>query len=85
MSDDAEMIGAIRALLDSNNVPTSGFIDDHVRNCIAQRNILTEALRTMKHFDPKFVDAMLAKAYPAQLRSIGHPLVKSPSGSEVGK
>ncbi|CCB64422.1 hypothetical protein [Hyphomicrobium sp. MC1] len=56
ISSDA--IGLIRDLLTRNGVPVAAFIDDHVSNAIAQRNIIAEALRNIRNQ----IDAALDQA-----------------------
>lgn len=56
LSDDA--ITIIRQILTTNGVPVAAFIDDHVGNTIAQRNILVDALRDIRNQ----IDAALDKA-----------------------
>jgi len=51
-------VGIIRQLLTSNDVPVAAFIDDHVENAIAQRNILADALRNIRNQ----IDAALDQA-----------------------
>lgn len=46
LTDDA--ITAIRDLLNNANVPSTAYIDDHVGNAIAQRNILADALTQIR-------------------------------------
>ena len=69
-SIDQDACAEIRKILPTNNVPVATFIDDHVKNAIAQRNILAECLRSLR---PRLegwlladeIDAALAKAYPS--------------------
>lgn len=56
ISSDA--ICEIRNLLNAQNVPSAAFIDDHVANAIAQRNILADCLMRMR----ELIDAALAEA-----------------------
>lgn len=72
----------IRDLLTAHGVPISAFIDDHVANCIAQRNILAEALihaRVGASEDrAAAIDAAIAKAYPSgvEQRALGDAVVR---------
>jgi len=56
ISSDA--IYEVRRLLNAQKVPAAAFIDDHVGNAIAQRNILAGCLSRMR----ELIDAALAEA-----------------------
>lgn len=72
----------IRELLTNHGVPSAAFIDDHVANAIAQRNILAECLVNLRSGASQeraaAIDAAIAKAYPSgvELRALGDPLAK---------
>lgn len=73
---------SIRELLDAHGVPPAAFIDDHVANAIAQRNILAETLIGLRsgasHDRAAAIDAAMAKAYPSgiELRALGEAVVR---------
>jgi len=56
ISSDA--IYEVRRLLNAQNVPAAAFIEDHVGNAIAQRNILAGCLSRMR----ELIDAALTEA-----------------------
>lgn len=84
-SDDALDQAAcyeIRKLLKAQGVPSAAFIDDHVANAIAQRNILTECIvsmhATLTPEQQQSADDALARAYPTgvDLRAQGEAAVR---------
>jgi hypothetical protein len=79
---DQDACAEIRALLTRHGVPVAAFIDDHVANAIAQRNILASALletRTaIRHDKVALIDEALKKAYPSgtELNALGDAVAR---------